>query len=457
MMELKDKTILVLGLGATGLAACDFLLERGARVIGVDDLPRSLLSPKAEALRARGLRLFSHSEEFQVDCTSLSLLLLSPGVPPSHLLAAEARRRGIPVSGELEFASQFSKGPILAITGTNGKSTTTELCGALFKKAGFNIALGGNLGTPWLKLIQENPQPDWNILEVSSFQLESIESFHPKISMILNITDDHFERHGDMAGYIEAKAKIWKNQGADDALIYNANDVHVLKAIEGARCRKIPFSSSEHVKGGIYWDAEDRLISRVSGEERTFSLEKASLKGLHNIENMMAAIAAAELAGIAPATIERVLEEFKALPHRLEFVRDLEGVKYYDDSKGTNVGAVAMSLASFEDPVVLILGGKDKGGDYGILRALIKNKCRALVLIGEAKDLIRRALEGAAPLVEAASMQEAVARCRELSQPGDVVLLSPACSSFDMFRDYKHRGDEFQKWVRGLPEAGSGF
>jgi len=453
MMELKDKTILVLGLGATGLAACDFLLERGARVIGVDDLPQSLLSPKAEALRARGLRLFSHSEEFQVDWASLSLLLLSPGVPPSHLLAAEARRRGIPVSGELEFASRFSKAPILAITGTNGKSTTTELCGALFKKAGYNIALGGNLGTPWLKLIQENPRPDWNILEVSSYQLESIERFHPKISMILNITDDHFERHGDMAGYIEAKAKIWKNQGADDALIYNANDVHVLKAIEGARCRKIPFSSSEHVKG-IYWDTEDRLISHVSGQERVFSLAKASLKGLHNIENMMAAIAAAELAAIAPEIIEKGLEEFKALPHRLEFVRDLEGVKYYDDSKGTNVGAVAMSLASFEDPVVLILGGKDKGGDYGILRALIKNKCRALVLIGEAKDVIRRALEGAAPLAEAASMQEAVARCRELSQPGDVVLLSPACSSFDMFRDYKHRGDEFQKWVRGLPEAG---
>ncbi len=286
-------------------------------------------------------------------------------------------------------------------------------------------------------------------MEVSSYQLETTENFHPHISLILNITDDHFERHKNMAGYIAAKAKIWKNQTDKDFLIYNPNDVHVLKAVEGATCQKIPFSSTEHVKG-IYWDTTESLVSQISGTSRSYCLKNASLKGLHNIENMMAAIAVAEIAGIPHEIIEKTLQEFKALPHRLEFVREFDGVQYYDDSKGTNVGAVVMSLASFEDPVVLILGGKDKGGDYQILRALIKNKCRGIVLIGEATPLIRKALEGTVALQEADSMQQAVLKSREMAQSGDTVLLSPACSSFDMFRDYKHRGDEFQKWVRSL-------
>lgn len=456
-MDIKDKTILVLGLGTTGIAACDFLLKRGAHVIGMDDLPGSLINPKTEKLSSRGVKVFSSSEKFQVEWEKISLLIVSPGISLEHLFVLEAKRRNIPVTGELEFASAFSKAPIIAITGTNGKSTTTELIGAFLKNAGLRINLGGNLGTPWLKLIDAstplstggNSEPDWNVLEVSSYQLETTENFHPHISLILNITDDHFERHKNMAGYIEAKAKIWKNQTEKDFLIYNPNDVHVLKAVEGAICKKIPFSSTEHVKG-IYWDSEESLVSQISGSTRTYSLKKASLKGLHNIENMMAAIAVAEIVGIPQEIIEKSLQEFKALPHRLEFVRELDGVQYYDDSKGTNVGAVGMSLASFEEPVVLILGGKDKGGDYRILRALIKNKCRGIVLIGEATPLIAQALEGTVPLVEADSMQQAVLQAKEIAQSGDVVLLSPACSSFDMFRDYKHRGDEFQKWVRSF-------
>lgn len=448
-MNLSGKTILVLGLGTTGVAACEFLVKRQAQVIGVDDLPLALLSLKTESLVSQGVKIFSHSEEYQLNWGQISLVIISPGIHFDHLVVQEAQRRNIPVTGELEFASEFSKSPVIAITGTNGKSTTTELTGAIFKNAGFNIALGGNLGTPWLKLIDENPDPDWTILEVSSYQLESTQKFHPKISMILNITEDHFERHKNMEGYIAAKARLWMNQTEQDSLIYNANDVHVLKSMEGAVCQKFPFSSTEHVKG-IYWDTEDTIRSVWSGAERIYSLKEASLQGLHNVENMMASIAAAELAGISQEIIEKTLKEFKALPHRLEFVREFAGVKYFDDSKGTNVGAVVMSIASFEDPVVLILGGKDKGGDYKILRALLKHKARALVLIGEAKEIIHAALEGTVPIVEANSMQEAVLRCKELAQSGDVVLLSPACSSFDMFRDYKHRGDEFQKWVRGL-------
>lgn len=449
MKDLSGKTILVLGLGTTGLAVCEFLLKQKASIIAVDDLPLSLLNPKADKLQTQGIKILSQSEEFSVPWDKISLVILSPGIPLDHLLVGEAKRRNIPVTGELEFASQFSQSPIVAITGTNGKSTTTELTGAIFKNAGLNIALGGNLGTPWLELVQKNPNPDWTILEVSSFQLETIQNFHPKISMILNITDDHFERHQNMAGYIAAKALIWKNQNEQDFLIYNANDVHVLKAVEGAKCKKIPFSSTEHVKG-IYWEDEHLLRSHVSGFERDYSIEKATLKGLHNIENMMAAIAAAELAGISQDLIEKSLLEFKALAHRLELVREHEGVKYYDDSKGTNVGAVVMSLASFEDPVVLILGGKDKGGDYSILRALIKNKVRALILLGEAKSKIAAALQGTVPMFEVDSMKEAVTQGKSLAQKGDIVLLSPACSSFDMFRDYKHRGDEFQKWVKNL-------
>ncbi|MFO1518091.1 MAG: UDP-N-acetylmuramoyl-L-alanine--D-glutamate ligase [bacterium] len=449
-MNLKDQHLLVIGLGTTGLAVMDFALKRGAQVTGVDDAPREFWGVKVEPFEAKGALLYSTAQSDRIDWGKIELVILSPGIPLNHPVVEEAKKRKLEIMGEIELASRFTQSPVIGITGTNGKSTTTELLGAFLREDGKNVAVGGNLGTPWVTLIDQNPSPEWTVLELSSFQLETIQTFHPKISMILNITDDHFERHGTMDAYIAAKARITENQTEEDFLIFNANDVHVLRAIEKEKAKKIPFSSTEHVKGGIFWDTRDKLESAVSGEKRNFSLAKATLQGLHNIENMMAAIAGAQLAGVDPTVIQRVLESFKALPHRLEFVREIDGVRYFDDSKGTNVGAVAMSLASFEEPVVLILGGKDKGGDYGVIRSLVRHKAKALVLIGEAKEKIRKAMEGAVPLFDAGSMKEAVEVARSQAQAGEVVLLSPACSSFDMFRDYKHRGDEFQKYVKAL-------
>ncbi len=448
-MNLQNKTILVVGLGITGIAVCRFALKRGAKIIGVDDAPQTLLSPAVDEMRQKGIPIFSTHEILELNWKDIQLVVLSPGIALEHPLVQKAQQNKIPLVGEIELASSFSSSPLIAVTGTNGKSTTTELIGALLKQAGKSVSVGGNLGTPWVTLIDENPKSDWTVLEVSSFQLETIRTFHPKISVFLNITDDHFERHQNMQAYAAAKSKIFLNQTPDDFLIYNANDIQVLKSLEGLKAHKIPFSSTEHVKG-IFWEGEKTIGSQVKNGSQVYSLEKVSLPGLHNIENMMAAIAVAELAGVSPENIQKGLENFKSLPHRLEFVRELGGVRYFDDSKGTNVGAVAMSLASFEAPVVLILGGKDKGGDYGVLRALIHHKAKALILMGEARQKIKNALEGSCPFYEVENMKEAVTQAHYLASAGDVVLLSPACSSFDMFRDYKHRGNEFQKWVKNL-------
>jgi UDP-N-acetylmuramoylalanine--D-glutamate ligase len=449
IMELKNKTILVLGLGTTGVAVSKFAARRGAQVIGVDDAPRALLGPKVDGLVEKGVVFFAGDETQVIPWERLDQVVMSPGVPLDHLLARKAMEQNIPVIGEIELAFRFCQSPILAITGTNGKSTTTELAGALFREGGLQVSVGGNLGTPWVSLIDRDPKPDWTILEVSSFQLESIEKFRPHIAVLLNITEDHFERHRTMEAYSAAKARIFLNQGREDFFIYNDDDAHVLNVMENLPSRPIPFSSAKHVKG-IYWETETTLESVVSGVPRRYSLAEAPLKGLHNIENMMAAVAAAELAGVSESAIQNGLNRFKPLPHRLEWVRELDGVRYYDDSKGTNVGAVVMSLASFDEPVILILGGKDKGGDYRVLRSLIQHKVRGVVLLGEAKEKIREALQGTAPLFEVGSMKDAVIQAKAFAKQGDVVLLSPACSSFDMFRDYKHRGDEFQRCVKEL-------
>ncbi len=448
-MDLQNQNIVVLGLGKTGHALCEFLLQKRARVFAVDDLPREMMGPNWEAVFNQGVEFFTTDDAHFIPWKEIRFCLVSPGVSLKHPVISLAASFNIEITGELEFANQFTKAPVIAITGTNGKSTTTELVGQILKNAGLCVEVGGNLGEPWISMIARNPNPDWFVLEVSSYQLETTQTFHPHIAALLNITDDHFERHGDIQGYTAAKARIGMNQNSKDFLVYNANDVHVLRALETQQAKKIPFSSTQTVNG-IFWKSEKEIFSEVSGKEVLYSLEKASLQGLHNIENMMAAIAMAELAKVSSSFIQSTLESFKALPHRLEWVREFNEVDYYDDSKGTNVGAVVMSLASFEKPVVLILGGKDKGGDYSVLRALVKNKAKALILLGEAKEKIHRALKDTVPIVEVNSMKAAVQEASRLAEKGDVVLLSPACSSFDMFRDYKHRGQEFQKQVKEL-------
>ncbi|MCE9624444.1 MAG: UDP-N-acetylmuramoyl-L-alanine--D-glutamate ligase, partial [Deltaproteobacteria bacterium] len=331
----------------------------------------------------------------------------------------------------------------------NGKSTTTSLLGAIYQAAGENVGIGGNLGTPFLDLVDDPKNFSSYVVEVSSYQLETTATFRPKIAALLNVTEDHLDRYADFREYLAAKARIFAFQREDDFSVYNDDDLYCLEAVENIRGRKTPFSTAKRVRGAYFkenrieWAPEGTVLSQ-------FGLEKCKLLGLHNLENIACAVACAKADAIPDAAIQKTLDTFQGLPHRIEWVAEIDGVNYYDDSKGTNVGAVVMSLASFDQDVVLILGGKDKGGDYAPLRPLLRNKARAVVVLGEAKEKIVAALRGSAEIVTVTSMREAVQACQRLSVPGGTVLLSPACSSFDMFRDYHDRGEQFKKYVREL-------
>lgn len=434
--------IAILGLGKTGQSIAEYFAEQGQEVWGIDDNPKEKLSLKNPAHFSK---TFFGGET--PDFASIQRFFISPGVPPKHPIAQEALARGMSVEGELDLAQSLCQGKILAVTGTNGKSTTTSLLGAMLEAEGLRVGVGGNLGTPFLDLVRDPKKFTHYVVEVSSYQLETSIHFHPHLAILLNLSEDHFSRHPSMAQYLEAKGRIFQNQGPEDDAVYNSDDLHVLESTHGIRSNLLPFSNAKKVKGAyanqeaIYWAPEGKV-------ESTFKLAECSLTGLHNLENMTAAVAAAKRWGISDSTITKVLKTFKGLPHRMEKIAEFNGIKFYDDSKGTNVGAVVMSLASFDEKVLLILGGVDKGGDYFPLRPLLKAKVDAALVMGEAKEKILHALEGSTRLIPVADMKEAVSKAMALAQPGSTVLLSPACSSFDQYRDYAHRGEDFQKWVR---------
>ena len=436
--------IAVLGLGKVGVSLAEHFIASGNEVIGIDDKQELRhLSEAAQQLKikfylAGAAPLLSEIDEFYI----------SPGVSHDHPFAAQARAQGVKLQGELDLGAALTKVPIIAITGTNGKSTTTMLIGHILEQAKLKVRMGGNLGTPFLDLVKNSSGVDWLVVEVSSFQLELAQKFKPRISVLLNITDDHYDRHAGIDAYMQAKAKVFSNQTAEDYLIYNADDLQVLKAVHGAKATLVPFSSIRKVEGA--YEDKGKLTFSYRGKQAAWDLSKVQLKGVHNLENMLAAVAATSLAGIEPACIQRALESFRGLPHRLEFVRKVGGVEFYDDSKGTNVGAVVMSLASFEQDVVLIAGGRDKGGDYSPLKALVKNKCRGVVVLGEAAPLIASALEGCTQIERVKNMEEAVQKANQLAKGCGYVLLSPACSSFDMYRDYHERGNDFRRCVDRL-------
>ncbi|HKY61790.1 MAG TPA: UDP-N-acetylmuramoyl-L-alanine--D-glutamate ligase [bacterium] len=439
--------IAVLGLGKTGISVARYFAGQGEAVWGIDDNP---------ALDPAGLGPY-FAELFlggrQPDFAKISRFFISPGVDPRHPSAEAARAQGLSLEGELELAFSLTKGrPVIAITGTNGKSTTTSLVGAIYRQAGVKAGVGGNLGTPFLDLVTDPQDFEAFIVEVSSYQLETTKTFKPKVAALLNVTEDHLDRYPSFKEYLAAKARIFACQDENDFSVYNDDDLHCLQAIEATEGRRAPFSTAKKLKGAYFF--ENRLYWAPHGPvEAEFSLQKSKLLGLHNLENMACAVACAKADGIADAAIQETLDTFQGLPHRIEWVAEIDGVNYYDDSKGTNVGAVVMSLASFDQDVVLILGGKDKGGDYAPLKPLVRHKVRGLVLIGEAKDKIAAALGDAAETVVAASMREAVREARRLAVAGGTVLLSPACSSFDMFRDYHDRGLQFQRAVKELQEG----
>jgi UDP-N-acetylmuramoylalanine--D-glutamate ligase len=474
-VDLAGRRVLVVGLGRSGQAAARFCARRGARVTG-NDARASLPPGVAEALGAAGVALALGGHE-AARFTAADLIVLSPGVPPIPALSA-ADRAGVPVWSEIELASRYLAAPVAAITGTNGKSTTTELLGASCRHAGLRVFVGGNLGEPLVEAAEreaaERRPLDVAVAEVSSFQLERIKAFRARVGSIINVTEDHLDRYPSMDAYVAAKARLFENMGPDDHLVLNADDPRVARLARGVKPGvRLTWVSPEGRPAPDGRPAEGRpepgsavevgrpgrgalAFSPEPGVDERYPLARIRLPGRHNLENMLVAVAMGRRLGLAPEAIQQALEGFASLAHRIERIAQVQGIGFYDDSKGTNVGAVVRALESFATPVVLIAGGKDKGGDYRPLAPLVERRVRRLVLIGEAAPRIAAALGRLAETVYAGSLEEAVEAAFAAARPGDSVLLSPACSSFDMFRDYLHRSEVFAAAVHALAARAGG-
>ena len=444
-MELKNKRVLVVGLGRTGRDSARFLAQQGAHVLVSDLHPEAALRSEMTELSDPAIEYRLGAEE--PDCLDgIDYVIPSPGVARENVLLQEASARRIPILSEIELAYRFIRAPVIAITGTNGKSTTTTLVGEMLTTAGKQVFVGGNLGVPFISAVSNDW--DWTVLEISSFQLEWVKQFRPRVGVLLNLSEDHLDRYASFAEYCAAKARIFAAQTSSDIAILNRDDAPVWEMRNRFNSRVLSFGFAE-VGEGVF-AAGDEIIWRDSGAEERFSLANVKLHGIHNLENMMAAVAATKAIGVAHDSIEMVLNRFPGLEHRLEFVRDKDGVAYYNDSKGTNVGAVVKSLESFSAPVILLAGGVDKGGCYAPLERQVEKKVRRLVLFGAAKEIIARALGGLTDTVIVEDLPAAVADAAAHSRPGDVVLLSPACSSFDQFKNYAERGRAFKTLVQNL-------
>jgi UDP-N-acetylmuramoylalanine--D-glutamate ligase len=444
-MELKGKTVLVLGLARTGSECARFLVNEGAHVLVSDRRSEQELAPEMTRLAGLPIRYLLGGEE-RAWLTGVDLFVPSPGVPQENALLEEAEQRRIPVLSEIELAYRFFRAPLVAITGTNGKSTTTTLVGEMFKASGQRVFVGGNLGAPFIGAVAGDWE--WGVIEVSSFQLEWVEEFRPRVTVLLNLSEDHLDRYPNYNAYCAAKERIFAAQTAADVAILNRDDPLVWAARERLRARVVSFGFAE-VGNGVFATASE-IVWRDGASEERFPLRHVKIQGVHNKENMMAAVAVAKSAGIQREVIQQILDAFPGLEHRLEFVREKNGVRYYNDSKGTNVGAVVKSLAGFSAPVLLLAGGVDKGGDYGPLRYGIKQKVRRLILFGAAKELIAGTLGDLTETIIVDDIQSAVRDAAAHAQPGDVVLLSPACSSFDQFHNYAERGKVFKSSVLAL-------
>ena len=452
-MDLRGQRVLVVGLGKSGLAAIRLLARAGAHVIANDAKDEAALGETAREARALAheVALGGHAVEL---FTSVDRIVLSPGVPSNEALR-EAQKRGIPIASEIELASWFVSAPIVGITGTNGKSTVTTLVGEMCKRTGRPTFVGGNLGTPLVDVVGTDAARPGGlvVVELSSFQLEQVDKLRCRVATLLNVTDDHLDRYDSFAAYAAAKGRVFAGQLGDDAAVAPADDELCLSLARAGRARLHTFGLERgevHARRGV-------LTDDISG--LAMPVDALQIRGAHNVSNACAAALTARLAGVAPADIEAVLRSFGGLSHRMVLVRELGGVAWFDDSKATNVGAAVAALDGLDarfGRAVLIAGGVDKGGSYAPLRERLARRGRAVVLIGAAAPLIRDALAGLAlPLEDATSMDDAVRRAKSLARQGDAVLLAPACASFDMFRSYAHRGDEFQRAVHALSEVRS--
>jgi UDP-N-acetylmuramoylalanine--D-glutamate ligase len=447
-MELKGKKVLVVGLGKSGLAAALFLRRQGAHVTVSDLRSAQALSKEIPSLLEAGISVEAGGHGL-LTFRRQDLIVVSPGVPLSTPELVQVRNLGLTIIGELELAARFLKGNVLAITGSNGKTTTTTLCGEIFLAAGLNPLVAGNIGLPVIDVVDQSREGAWSVLEVSSFQLETTESFHPHVAVILNITPDHLDRHGTFENYAAMKEKIFSNQTGEDYLILNGDDPIAQQAASRTKSQVLWFSRSKIVRCGAFL-LDGMVMFRPTEQGKpipVLPLADIPLKGEHNIENVLAAVCAACVAKIPTQTIAQTIAAFHAVEHRLEFVAAIHGVDYYNDSKATNVDATAKAIASFPGNIHLILGGKDKNSDYTQLNALLRARVKAVYTIGSAADKIASQISGVTRIIHTGTLEAAVDQAAGQAVAGDVVLLAPACSSFDQFENYEQRGKVFKQAV----------
>lgn len=451
-MELAGKHILVIGMAKTGQAAVRFLLEQGCRVGVTDAKPveawRGGLPPAGSAPGRWEVRAYDPASLSGID-----LVIPSPGVPPQALLLREAGKRRIPILSELEVAAAFLRPPMIAVTGTNGKTTTTRLIGDILAAAGYRTYVGGNIGNPLIDYVRGSQPDDWAVVEASSFQLVWTERLRPRTAVLLNVTDDHIDYHGSLAAYREAKERLFRRQGPGDRAVLNADDPGAEDLARRLQGEVAWFSSTRPLAEGAFLQKDALLHRKGDGNAEAYPRSEIRLPGDHNVENILAAILACRDCPCAQAAIRAAIGAFRGLPHRIAYTATRRGVAYYNDSKGTNVGAVQRALASFDRPVVLLLGGRDKEGNFADLASSLSSRVRMLILFGEARQVIADRLGPVVPTRHAGGLGEAIALAHRLALPGEAVLLSPGCSSFDEFTDYKARGDFFQRTVEGLADA----
>jgi UDP-N-acetylmuramoylalanine--D-glutamate ligase len=456
-MQLKDKNIVVVGLGRTGLAVARFLVRRRASVVITDSADESTLEGQLEMIKNLGIQseLGGHrSETFE----NADLIVISPGVPHTIEPIIKARKRSVPVIGEIELAARFIDTPIVAVTGTNGKTTTTELIGAMLQSSGRRVFVGGNIGNPLISYADNHHPVDVVVAEISSFQLDTIENFRPWISVLLNISADHLDRYPDMAAYIKSKSRIFKNQQSKDIAVLNGSDPRVRGLIANIKSKKLLYPAPlENEAGAALRGDHIELIAKNTDIFDHLKLNgppvnsaSKGLMGKHNQENICAAMLAALASGATLVGVRKALDQFRGSEHRLEHVATINQIDFFNDSKATNVDAVDRALECFQQPVVLIMGGRDKGGNFAVLQNRIQKHTKTLIVMGEAADHIREVLGQAATVIGASSMRQAVSRAYQAAAPGDVVLLSPGCASFDMYENYGQRGDDFRRAVYTL-------
>lgn len=446
--DIQNKRIAVLGAGRSGVNAA-LLLARHGGSVRLSDSGAVSLSPEQEQVLNEhhvAVELGGHSQAIY----DADWWVLSPGIPMKAEVVRKAISMNIPITGELEVASWFSKAPVIAITGSNGKSTVTTWIGEMFKNAGIPCVVAGNIGKSFAAEVDKTVENGVAVIEVSSFQLETIQSFKPRVSIFLNLTPDHIDRHGSLLNYGKAKARIFENQDKTDYAIFNGKDNCVSALVSDAACQLVAFGA-DTAELDCAFIRDNTLVTRLQGQEtRILAVDEIGIPGEHNVANAMATVLAAQILGVSPAVIADTLRNFKGLPHRLELIRERYGVHWVNDSKATNVDSMFYALGSYDAPIVLIAGGRDKASNFTVLREMVQKHVKAIVLIGEATEKIQKAFDGLCPIYCEPSLAAAVRQAENMVLPGQVVLLSPGCASFDMFKNFEDRGDQFRDLVNKL-------